>query len=162
MIPGADGNFWSTFFPAVLTLGFGMAISVAPLTTTVMGSVPENRVGIASGINNAVSRAAALVAIAVLGIVMLYEFNQTLDRHMSETPLPADAQHAVAESRSKLAGTRLPKKMEPATRAKLTKMINDSFVAAFRGVMLVGAALALASSVSALLLISGKTRRAQG
>ena len=108
MIPGADGNFWSTFFPAVLTLGFGMAISVAPLTTTVMSSVPENRVGIASGINNAVSRAAALVAIAVLGIVMVRSFNQALDTNVKGMNLSPPARTVLKESRTKLAGITWP------------------------------------------------------
>jgi EmrB/QacA subfamily drug resistance transporter len=159
MIPGADGNFWNTFFPAILTLGFGMAISVAPLTTTVMSSVPENRVGIASGINNAVSRVAALVAIAVLGIVMVQSFNQALDQTVKGMTLAPPVRTVLKESQTKLAGVMWPLEMDSQTRLRLTKIINDSFVSAFRRVMMFNGALALAGSLSALLLISSRRRR---
>jgi EmrB/QacA subfamily drug resistance transporter len=155
-IPGAGGNYWNTFFPAVLVLGFGMAVSVAPLTTTVMNSVPENRVGIASGINNAVSRTGGLLAIAVLGLIMLAAYNRDLDQRLSPAVLSQVEQRAVDESRTKLAGATATTPLEPGARARVTNLINASFVSAFRTVMLIGAALAAASAVSALLLIAGK------
>jgi len=139
-------------------LGIGMAVSVAPLTTTVMGAVSPNRVGVASGINNAVSRAAALLAIAVLGIVMLKEFNRSLDQHLSKAQVPAATQRSLDEQRINLAAATLPKEIAPSMREMLRKAIDESFVRGFRTVMLIGAGLALTSGIASLLFISGQPK----
>jgi EmrB/QacA subfamily drug resistance transporter len=60
------GSYWTQVFPAVLIFGLGLAITVAPLTSTAMGAAPAEHSGIASAVNNTVARAASLLAVAVL------------------------------------------------------------------------------------------------
>jgi len=160
-VPGVGGDYWSKFFPAVVVLGLGMAVSVAPLTTTVMNAVPANRVGIASGINNAISRTAALLAIAALGIVMLHVFNRSIDSRLSRLEVSAEVQHSLADQRINLAAAALPPDLEPSMRQVLKQAIDESFVNGFRRVMLVGAALALASGITSLLFINSDAKSFQ-
>jgi hypothetical protein len=154
MLPGVGGSYWKTFFPPIIVLGIGMAISVAPLTTTVMGSVAETRAGVASGINNAVSRVAGLLAIAVLGIVMLQVFNHTLDMELSG--LPPSIRHSLYQQRAKLAAVDLPQNIPSAVRAQLRAAIDYSFVAGFRAVMFAGALLAAGGAICAWWLINAE------
>jgi EmrB/QacA subfamily drug resistance transporter len=135
MVPGLGGSYWRTFFPAVLVLGIGMAISVAPLTTTVMNSIGQERAGIASGVNNAVSRVAGLLAIALFGIVMLQSFNRALDGKLSELNVSPAAQKSLVKERGKLAAadiSRAPPEIRPAVEAA----VAESFVHAFRRLIL--------------------------
>jgi EmrB/QacA subfamily drug resistance transporter len=152
-VPSVSGNYWTSFFPAIVVQGLGMAISVAPLTTTVMGAVSEEQAGVASGINNAVSRTAGLLAIAVFGVFMLHAFSQALTRRLDEIQLDDQLKHSVYEQRVKLAGLELPSNVDPATQDTVKGAVADSFVFGFRIVMLTSAALALASGGSAWLLI---------
>src|SRR5437773_1340939 len=150
--PGVGGSYWTTVFPAVVVLGLGMAISVAPLTTTVMNSVKESHAGIASGVNNAVSRTAGLLAIAVLGLIMLQTFNRCLDQRLSQLAVAVEIREAVNSQRIKLAAAEIPSAAEP-MRAAIKQAIDECFVCGFRRVMLVGCGLALASSLMAWLII---------
>ena len=153
VLPGVGGTYWTTFFPAVVVLGVGMAVSVAPLTTTVMGSVARDRAGVASGINNAVSRAAGLLAIAVLGIVMLHIFNRSLDSRLARLDVSPSSRQFLNAQRNSLAGIELPESIPVRTRELLTDAINRSFVDGFRWVMLIGSASAIGSAAIALLLV---------
>jgi EmrB/QacA subfamily drug resistance transporter len=161
MLPSIDGSYWINFFLPVVTLGLGMAISVAPLTTTVMNSVAQNRAGIASGVNNAVARTAGLVAIAVFGIVMLDVFKSGLDRRLSESKLPASVWQSVQAQSTKLAAIAIPGDEDPATQKVIRRAIDESFVSGFRTIMAIGAILAIASAVTALTL-TGTTADAKG
>ncbi|PYJ28488.1 MAG: MFS transporter, partial [Verrucomicrobia bacterium] len=150
--------YWTSFFPAVLVLGLGMAITVAPLTTTVMSSIPQHRAGVASGVNNAVARTASLVAIAVLGVVMLHVFRTNLDRRLMSTNLPVSAAQSVRAQSTKLAAIAVPENLDPGTQQLIRRVIDESFVSGFRSVMAIGAALAAASALTALFWI-GETPR---
>jgi predicted MFS family arabinose efflux permease len=147
-IPSVNHNYWTSFFPAVIVLGLGMAITVAPLTTTVMGSVSEAQAGVASGINNAVSRTAGLLAVAVFGVVILHAFSNELGKRLAELPVDQQYKQAVYDQRVKLAGLELPVTSDPQTGEQLKSAVAAAFVSGFRLLMLLSAALALASALS--------------
>jgi MFS family permease len=156
MLPGVGGSYWSTFFPATTVLGLGMAISVAPLTTTVMSSVKENHAGIASGINNAVSRTAGLLAVAVFGLVMLQGFNTRLNQQLDELELSPLLRQELDNRRMRLADMDLPSGLQRSEASKLREAIPTAFVSGFRHVAFGSAILAVLSAVSAAWLIEGK------
>jgi EmrB/QacA subfamily drug resistance transporter len=153
---GVGGSYFTTFLPAIIVLGFGMAISVAPLTTTVMNSVTQSRAGIASGVNNAVSRTAGLLAVAVFGLIMFHAFTSCLDQRLDAMPIPVDARQSLKTERLKLAAAEIPSALDEQTQVAIRSAIDECFVFGFRRVMLGGAVLALAGSVLAWLTIRSK------
>jgi len=153
LLPGIGGNYWTNFFPPGVVLGLGMAITVAPLTTTVMSSIGQNRAGIASGVNNAVARTASLIAIAVLGVVMLHVFKTNLDYRLMSANLPPSVAQSLQTQSIKLAAIDIPQNVNPETNQLIRRAIDESFVSGFRWLMVIGAALAAASAVTALLWI---------
>jgi EmrB/QacA subfamily drug resistance transporter len=156
MLPGVGGSYWTTIFPAVVVLGLGMAVSVAPLTTTVMNSVSENRAGIASGVNNAVSRTAGLLSIAILGLIMFHAFNSCLDQRLNAISIPSNVRQALDTQRTRLAAMEIPAEANEQIRRGIKQAVNECFVSGFRRVMLIGAILALVSSLMAWLIIRAR------
>jgi hypothetical protein len=157
-LPGVGGSYWMTFFPAVVVLGLGMAICVAPLTTTVMDAVKLRYAGVASGINNAVSRIASLLAIAILGIVVLSTFNHSLNNRIASLTISPEAHQFLDTQRINLAGAQVPPGLSDEVSAAVQNAIASSFVDSFRLVMLIAVGLAIASAVIASLMIRSQKK----
>ena len=153
--PGVGANYWTTFFPAVIVLGIGMAICVAPLTTTVMNAVDERWAGIASGVNNAVSRTAGLFSVAAFGIVMLQIFANRFEDALRKIPLPPATSSALSAQRFDLGGVTISAGLDPALRAAVRQAIDTSFISGFRELMLISAGLAILSAIAAAFMIRG-------
>ena len=152
-VPSIPDHYWNTFFPAIIILGLGMAVSVAPLTTVVMNSVDQDRVGTASGINNAVARVAGVVAIAVLGIVVVFAFRFRLNHTLAQLSLPTSILHEVQSQEIKLAGLQAPASLDPSSSAAIKDLVREAFVFGFRIVMLICAGLSVASAAVAWRMI---------
>jgi EmrB/QacA subfamily drug resistance transporter len=147
--PGIGGSYWTTFFPAVMVLGIGMAISVAPLTTSVMGSVPSSEAGVASGINNAVSRIAGLLAVAVFGLILSAVFNGALNRKLLQMSLSPAERQSVDRQRPQLAGAQT-------SDPRIKEAVDQAFVSGYRNVTLISVALALLSALCGYQMIESK------
>jgi EmrB/QacA subfamily drug resistance transporter len=155
-IPSVGGTYWSTFFPSVVTIGLGMAVTVAPLTTVVMDSVDQDRVGTASGINNAVSRVAGVIAIAGLGAAMVASFGNHLNHRLEHVTLPSDVRAELQSNEIRMAALAPPHSIDARTSAAVRDAIVDSFVSSFRLMMWICCGLALISAVIGGRMIPGK------
>ena len=158
--PGLDASYWRDFLPPMLILGLGMAISIAPLTTTVLNAVGAERAGIASGVNNAVSEIASLLAVAAFGALAVAVFGHAIDAVTGGLALSPDGARFLAASRDKLAALPLPKGLRPGEARALEEAVALAYLASFRTVMLIAAALALLSSLCAALMIGSGRREA--
>jgi MFS family permease len=155
-LPGIGGSYWTTFFPGIFVMGFGMAIAVAPLVTVVMGSVEPHRAGVASGVNNAISRAAGLVGIAVLGVLLLTSFNSRLDERLQVMDAPEAVVAHLEDERVRLASAEPPDGISPELTRSVERAIDESFLYGFRVVMGLASLSALIGSLAALALIEGR------
>jgi len=155
--PGIGGSYWTTFFPAITVLGLGMAITVAPLTTTAMTAVKAQHAGVASGVNNAVARVGGLVAIAVFGIILVRAFDGRVMPALDRLKLSPAARGAVDRELPRLAGADVDGAsvaggIVPGERSAVRRIIDESFVSAFRVTIIAAAAVALAAAAVGLLI----------
>jgi EmrB/QacA subfamily drug resistance transporter len=153
--PAVGGLYWTTYFPAIVVLGLGMTVSIAPLTTVVMSSVEETRTGTASAVNNAVSQVAALLALAVFAPVFFAVFTQSLSRGIERAGVSAEVAEHVESQRMKLGAIETGD-------ARGRGAVEGAYVAGFRVVVLLAAGLAAAAAASAALTLSKHCERRQG
>ena len=145
---GAEsGHYWTTIFPAVVILGLGMAVTVAPLTTTVMGAVPSDHAGVASGVNNTVARVAGLLAIAVFGVVLTRRFDAKIQPELQQSWISPAVRGEIEKEIPKMAGAQLDSiPLDPPRRAALEGAVHDSFLSGFRLVTIQASVLALVAA----------------
>lgn len=139
--PGIDGSYWATFFPGITVLGIGMALTVAPLTTAVMNAAPREHAGVASGINNAASRLAFLLAVAVLGIIAAGRFEPAFGDIAAGLDVPDHIIAAMGENLRQLAGTRPPDGLSAEMTQTVQRAIDHAALASFRTIVVVCAVL---------------------
>ena len=158
-LPNVGGSYWDTFFPAACALGLGMAVSVAPLTTTVMGAAGKDKAGVASGINNAVSRVGGLLAVALFGIILAHVFSLQLDDKLSRLDVDHGVRQSISEQKTRLAAITIPSGTPPQVAARIRQGIAESYVHGFRWVMATSAFLSVLSALSSWLVIAAKEKK---
>ncbi len=156
-LPGLTSGplaYWWTFFPAILVIGLGMGITVAPLTTAVMSSLPSHQSGVASGVNTAVTRSAQVLALAIPGAVAIFSFTSALDGRASNLPLSPEQRTTLVSEAGKLGGTPPPPGLDQGARQQVGAAVQVSVVSMFRLLSLIGAGMALLSAALAWLLVA--------
>ena len=161
-VPGVEhGSYWTSFFPAMVVQGFGMALAITPLTTVALGSVEGEHSGLASGVNNAAARVAAPLAVAVLGVFIYGAFSANLDARLDSMNLPGQVHAEMEAAKAHLGAAKAPEGVNANTAAHIERAIKESFVAGFRTVMVVCVVLALASALAAALLVEDRSVRVE-
>jgi len=150
---GADPSYWKELLPVILFFALGMVIFITPLTATVMGAVPADSVGVASGINNAVSRVAGLLAVAILGVVVVSQFESSLSRRVSQDGLPAKARAALASGATRLARDPIPVGLSQPAKQQVEAAIRGAYVNGFRWAMGTCAVLCFLSAAACVTMI---------
>lgn len=157
-LAGGHVNYWTAYLPAIIVVGVGMGFTVAPLTTTAIAAADEDRMGVASGINNAVSRVAGMLAIAGLGALVLAVFSTALQRELRAVGVPPSVTSAVMDQRALLAATTAPANSGASTKALVHRAVDDAYLEAYRMALFVCAGLAVAGSLVVVIAVSAPRR----
>jgi EmrB/QacA subfamily drug resistance transporter len=155
---GIGGSYWTTFFPAAVISGAGGALFVAPLTTTVMESLEAAHAGIASGVNNAVSRVASLLAIAALGIVLSNSLYASFDASPELRTISAASRATLTAARPALGSGRTPPGLFEPDRTRIAAALREAYTLGFKRSMLISALLSWLAAVAAALTVDAKAR----
>jgi EmrB/QacA subfamily drug resistance transporter len=154
----ATVNYLTQLLPALVVFGLGLAMTVAPLTSTVLAAVDEKHAGVASGVNNAIARIAQLLAIAVLGAFVTSQFTSVVDSRLGHRPLSPAARAAVAEAKDRSLTTAPAQRVPPPERPVVKQVLEDASASAFRVGLGIGAVLVLSGGIVSLVGIQNPRR----
>jgi EmrB/QacA subfamily drug resistance transporter len=158
---GSDPSYLADVLPAIVVFGLGLSATVAPLTATVLDSVEERHVGIASGVNNGVARVAGLLAIAVLGAVISAGFGSTLDSNLGDRPLGPRAQRAVDNAKKQPLAVPSTRQLPPSQALRVETAAADASTSAFHLGVLIAGLLMIAGGIFAGVGIENPRRKVE-
>ncbi|HKL19668.1 MAG TPA: MFS transporter [Halalkalibaculum sp.] len=155
-IYGTGSSYWSCFFPGISLMGLGVAVSFAPMNTTVMSSVDKIDAGSASGVNKAVARLSGMLSVALLGALAITLFGNELAAMMHQSDIPQALQQQLMEEKANLATASIPENASPELKNTLQNSIRESFLYSFQTVMYVSAGLVLMGAICAGFMVNYK------
>ncbi len=155
-IYGTGSYYWSCFFPGISLMGLGVALSFAPMNTTVMSSVDKSDAGSASGVNKAIARLSGMLSVALLGALAITLFGNELTAMMQQNEVPKVIQQQMMEEKANLATAEIPHLTTPEIRNTLQNSIKESFLKSFQTVMYISAGLVLIGAICAAFMVSYK------
>jgi EmrB/QacA subfamily drug resistance transporter len=152
-IYGLESSYWVNFFPGIFFMGLGVAVSFAPLNTTVMSAVDREEAGTASGVNKAVSRLSGMLSVALLGALAISIFGQQLSKSMQGKGIEANIQQQMMTETTSLAKADVPDNVPEETKIQLERSIEEAFLLSFRIAMFVAAGLVFLGAICAYFMI---------
>jgi EmrB/QacA subfamily drug resistance transporter len=144
-----DSSYWTGLLPAIALFGLGLASTVAPLTDTVVSAVPGEHSGVAAAFNNAVSRGAALLAVALLGVVVATTFQGAVAQQAGGLALSPAQEQALDEAAADPTGATDLAQLPP----EAGRVVDQAYTEALHRAMLVSAATAVLGGIVAGLMI---------
>jgi EmrB/QacA subfamily drug resistance transporter len=159
-VPGFGGSYWTTFFPAVVVLGFGMSLVFAPLSIAILNAVEEEHSGLGSGVNRAVQRMAKVLGLAMLTFLVLATFDNSLDASVNGLDLTPGQEAALRAEKADLGASHIMEKGKSGGEdAAIDRAMDHAFLSAFRFAMYVSAGMAATSAIAAALLLQGRGKK---
>ncbi len=151
--------YWTTFFPPLIVFALGMAITVVPLTSAVMTCLDESKSGIASGINNSVTRISGTFINAIMGALAVIIFTTYADNQLANLPIDETSRSELLIEAENLGEARAPKRYTAALRMQVDSIFQWGFIETYRYVGIISATLAFLSAGIAFFMIESKSEK---
>jgi len=155
-LTNGPSDYWTTYFPPFLVFAIGMSITVVPLTTAVMSSVSETKSGIASGINNSVTRISGTFINAILGAFAVLFYINFIELDLSTTSFTPTEKEMILKEGLKLGDAKVPNDFTEKPACLIGEIYKSSFIKVYRLVGILSASLAFLSSAFAIIMVRKK------